>query len=63
MVFALIADNQQGLGFVVPPNWVIDMKTLNLIAASVLSFAGGVLPLIVAVMPDDDASPMAQGNS
>lgn len=52
-----LADNQQGLGFVVPPwNWVIDMKTLNLIGASVVSFAGGVLPLIVALMPDSDDS-------
>lgn len=30
------------------------MKTLNLIGASVVSFAGGVLPLIVAIMPDSN---------
>eukprot|EP01052_Picozoa_sp_SAG31_P018756 SAG31_NODE_1342_length_8700_cov_12.667829_3_plen_129_part_00 len=44
-------NTRQGLGFIV---WskVIDRKTLNWIAMSVISFAGAVLPVIVALMLD-----------
>ena len=47
-------NNQQGLGFTVF-GWVIDRKTLNVIAASVLSVAGGVLPLLMAMLPDAES--------
>ena len=44
--------------------WVIDKKTLNIIAASVLSFAGAVLPVIVALMPDRESrSTQLQANA
>lgn len=59
-----LADNRQGLGFVVPPwNLVIDMKTLNVIGVSVVSFAGGVLPLIIAIMPDANDAKMTSWSS
>ncbi len=44
-------NNGQGLGFVVFSK-VIDKKTLNLVAFSVASFFGTVIPLIMAFMPD-----------
>lgn len=51
---------QQGLGFVVF-SVVIDKRTLNIIAATVVSVAGAVLPLIVTLMPDKQTSAAQEG--
>jgi hypothetical protein len=53
-------NNGQGLGFVVFSK-VIDKKTLNLIAFSVASFFGTVIPLIMAFMPDPPSEGTVEG--
>ena len=47
-------NHRQGLGFVV---WgrVVDRRTVNIIAASVVSFFSTVLPIIIGLMPSSSS--------